>query len=58
MAYETKVLLTSLYELASRTESVDEMRELIRKMANIEGVILDPPVNAKPKKGEPKKGGG
>ena len=41
MAYETKVLLTSLAEHALRTNS-KEMYRIIAKMANTEGVILKP----------------
>ena len=39
MAYETKVLLTALADVALRTNS-KEVYKVIAKMANVEGVIL------------------
>ena len=39
MAYETKVILISLAEIALRTNA-REVYKAIRKMANAEGVIL------------------
>jgi len=41
VAYETKVLLIALAEIACRTES-KEVYKAIAKMANAEGVILQP----------------
>ncbi len=46
MAYETKVILISLAEAALRTNS-REMYNLIAKMANAEGVVLQPYKEAK-----------
>jgi hypothetical protein len=40
VAYETKVILISLAEIACRTEARD-VYNAIRKMANAEGVILE-----------------
>ena len=40
MAYETKVILISLAELALRTNDIEEIYDTISKMANAEGVIL------------------
>jgi len=42
MAYETKVMLIALAEIAKKAGSVKEMYEAIAKMANAEGVILEP----------------
>ncbi|MGL4941601.1 MAG: hypothetical protein ACRC46_00235 [Thermoguttaceae bacterium] len=41
MAYETKVILIALAELACRTHS-REVYNAIAKMANAEGVVLKP----------------
>ena len=41
MAYETKVLLAMLAEIALRTKS-KEMYKAIVKFANVEGVVLKP----------------
>ena len=41
MAYETKVLLIALADIACRTES-KEMYKIICKMANVEGVVIKP----------------
>ena len=40
VAYETKVILISLAEIALRTSNVEEIYNTILKMANAEGVIL------------------
>jgi len=40
VAYETKVILISLAEIAKKATSVKEMYDAIAKMANAEGVIL------------------
>ena len=40
MAYETKVILISLAEIALRTKA-REVYNAIRKMANAEGVVLN-----------------
>jgi hypothetical protein len=42
LAYETKVILISLAEIAKKADSVKEVYEAIAKMANAEGVILEP----------------
>jgi len=41
-AYEIKVILISLAEIAKKADSVKEVYEAIAKMANAEGVILEP----------------
>jgi hypothetical protein len=41
MAYETKVILISLGEIARKASSAKEVYEAIAKMANAEGVILE-----------------
>ena len=41
LAYETKVLLMALAEIACRTNA-KEVYNAIAKMANVEGVILKP----------------
>jgi len=40
MAYETKVILISLAEIACKADSPKEIYKAIAKMANAEGVIL------------------
>jgi len=40
MAYETKVLLIALAEIALKSDGVKEIYNAIAKMANAEGVIL------------------
>jgi len=40
MAYDTKVLLISLAEIASRTNSTKAVYNAIANMANAEGVVL------------------
>ena len=40
MAYETKALLTAIYSLARASKNVDEVCQHIKKIANVEGVIL------------------
>ena len=42
MAYETKVLLMALAQLAARANSAEEVYEAIAEMANVEGMILKP----------------
>ena len=57
MAYETKVLLIALSEIACRTNDAEEIYNAIAKMANAEGVILKPYEEAKAeigKKSKPK----
>jgi hypothetical protein len=46
MAYETKVMLSMLAEIALRTNS-KEMYQAIAKFANVEGVVLKPYDEAK-----------
>lgn len=46
MAYETKVLLIALAEIACRTNS-REVYNAITKMANAEGVVIKPYDEAK-----------
>ena len=40
MAYETKVILIALADIACKAESAEEIYKVIAKMANAEGVIL------------------
>jgi len=40
MAYETKVLLLSLYKLAERAENIEDIKQIIKDIANAEGVII------------------
>ena len=46
MAYETKVLLIALAEIACRTDA-KEVYKAIARMANAEGVIIKPFEDAK-----------
>jgi len=48
MTYETKVLLIAIAEIISKSESIEEVYEALAKMANAEGVILEP-LKKKPK---------
>ena len=42
MAYETKVLLMAIAQIVQKADSLKEVYEAIEKMANVEGVVLDP----------------
>ena len=42
VAYETKVLLIALSEIIRKAESLEEVYETVQKMANAEGVIIEP----------------
>ena len=42
MAFETKALLVAIYEGTKKAETVAEVRAYIAKIANTEGVILEP----------------
>ena len=53
MAYETKVLLMAIAQLVQKADSLKEVYEAIEKMANVEGVVLDP-YSEKEKKEEDK----
>jgi len=44
MAYETKALLTLLYKYARKADSVEEICEIIRDVANSEGIVIPPSV--------------
>jgi len=41
MGYETKVILVALAELVKKSKTVEEVYELIVKMANAEGVVIE-----------------
>ena len=43
MAYETKVLLSMVYDIIITSKSLEEASERVAKIANVEGVILDKP---------------
>ena len=43
MAYETKVLLSMVYDIVNTSKNLEEAGERIAKIANVEGVILNKP---------------
>ena len=42
MSYDTKVLLIAIAEIVNKSRCLEEVYTSLRKMANAEGVILDP----------------
>jgi len=42
MTHETKVVLTAVAQIINKAESLKEAYSVIEKMANVEGVLLDP----------------
>ena len=40
MAYETKVILTSLANHLAKCDTVEEVYKIVQDMANVEGVVL------------------
>ncbi|MCL2851479.1 MAG: hypothetical protein FWE20_00375 [Defluviitaleaceae bacterium] len=42
MAYDTKVLLIAIAEIVKKSESKREIYDTLAKMANAEGVVLEP----------------
>jgi len=42
MAYDTKVLLIAIAQIIKTSESKEEAYAILAKMANAEGVILEP----------------
>ncbi|MCL2697000.1 MAG: hypothetical protein FWE74_02830 [Oscillospiraceae bacterium] len=42
MAYETKTLLIAIGEIVKRANDVEEVYKAVAKIANAEGVLLDP----------------
>ena len=42
MAYETKVLLIALAQIIRKADSIEEIYKAVEKMANAEGVVLEP----------------
>ena len=42
MSYETKVILIALGEIVSNADSIEDIYEAIAKMANAEGLMLEP----------------
>ena len=43
IAYETKVLLSMVFDIINTSNSLEEAAERIARIANVEGVILEPP---------------
>ena len=41
MGYETKVILKTLFKAAKKAESKEEIVEMIRDVANAEGVVIE-----------------
>ena len=42
VAYETKVILISLASFIRKATSIEEIYEVVQKMANAEGVVIEP----------------
>ena len=42
MAYETKVILVAIAEMFCKAESLEEAYAALKKIANAEGVVLQP----------------
>ncbi|MCL2851480.1 MAG: hypothetical protein FWE20_00380 [Defluviitaleaceae bacterium] len=42
MAYETKVILIAISEIMKSSQSLSEAHQKLAKMANAEGVVLEP----------------
>jgi len=42
MPYETKVILLALAEIAKKAESAKEIYDAIAKIANVEGIVIEP----------------
>jgi len=40
--YETKVILTAIGQIIGKADSLQEAYEAVAKMANAEGVVLEP----------------
>jgi len=50
VAYETKVLLIAIADIIRRSTSLEDVYNTIEKMANAEGVLLEPYVDNSEKK--------
>jgi len=42
MTYETKVILTAVAQIINKAEDLEEVYKAVEKMANVEGVLLEP----------------
>ena len=42
MTYETKVVLTAIAQIINKADNLKEVYQAVEKMANVEGVLLDP----------------
>jgi len=42
MAYETKVLLIAIAQIIRKADSIEEIYKAVEKMANAEGLVLEP----------------
>ena len=42
MAYETKTLFATFYDILETSKTLEEAKKRIAKIANVEGVILEP----------------
>ena len=42
MAYETKVLLIAIAQIIRKADSIEEIYRAVEKMANAEGLVLEP----------------
>ena len=50
MAYETKVILSMVYDIISTSKTLEEAGERVAKIANVEGLILTNPKESEDKK--------
>jgi len=46
-AYETKVILKAVAEIICKAETMEEVYESVRSIANVEGLILKPYTEAR-----------
>ena len=42
LAYETKVLLIAIAQIIRKADSIEEIYKAVEKMANAEGLVLEP----------------
>jgi len=42
MTYETKVVLTAVAQIINKADDLEEVYKAVEKMANVEGLLLEP----------------
>jgi len=50
MAYETKTMFATFYDILETSDSLEEAKKRLAKIANVEGVIIKPDEEKKEKK--------